>query len=157
MEVARTLNEVEAYFERLHIELKTGTSDDQLVLASIIFLIRPYTYVVRRYSALFYYENDRYPPNYEEWVEVISNITKDGRVKNKLHYFLRLNLDCSLEDVYIARNSVLFNLRGFIRQIEFDRSYALQHSREQYLSIDKQLQDKIDQKDYNIINAHLCR
>ena len=156
MNVAAALDDIAAYFERLHNELKTGTGNTQLALASIFILIGPYAYVVRRYSALFYYENDCSPPNYEKWVEAVSNITKDFVVKEKFKYYLRMNLDCSLEDVYIARNRALFNLKGFVRQIEFDHSYVLQHTKEEYLSIDRQLQDKIERQDYHIIDGHLC-
>lgn len=99
LSVAASLDEIEAYFERLHNELKTGTGNDQIILASIVFLFGPYTYVVRRYSALFYYENDCYPPNYEKWVEVISKITKDTGIKSKFQYYLRVNSSCSLECV----------------------------------------------------------
>lgn len=156
MNVAAALDDIAAYFERLHNELKTGTGNTQLALASIFILIGPYAYVVRRYSALFYYENDCSPPNYEKWVEAVSNISKDFVVKEKFKYYLRMNLDCSLEDVYIARNRALFNLKGFVRQIEFDHSYVLQHTKEEYLSIDRQLQDKIERQDYHIIDGHLC-
>ena len=89
-------------------------------------------------------------------MEAVSKITKDARVKNKVQYYLRMNSNCSLEDVYIARDRAMFNLRGLIGQIGFDRSYVLQHSKEKYLSIDRQLQDKIEQKDYQIIDGHLC-
>ena len=156
LNVASILDEIEAYFERLHNELKTGTGNDQIVLESIVFLLGPYTYVVRRYSALFYYENEDYPPNYEKWVEAVSKITRDAMLKNKFQYYLRLNSNCSLEDVYIARDRAMFNLRGFVGHIGFDRSYVLQHSKEEYLSIDRQLQDKIEQKEYQIIDGHLC-
>ena len=156
LSVAAVLDEIAAYFERLYNELKTGTSNNQAVLESIVFLLGPYTYLVRRYSALFYYDNESYPPNYEEWVEAVSKIIKDARMKNKFQYYLRVNLDCSLEDVYIALDMAMFNLRKFVEQIDFDRLYVLQHSKEEYLSIDRQLKDKIEQKDYQIINGHLC-
>lgn len=154
--IAATLDEIEAYFERLHYELKTGTGNDHLVLESIVLLLGPYSYVVRRYSALYFYENADYPPNYEKWVEDVSKITEDARVKNKLQYYLRVNSNCSLDDVYIYRDKALFNLKGFVDQIGFDYKYVLQHTKEEYLSIDKQLQAKIEQKDYQIIDGHLC-
>ena len=154
--VTDTLDEIEAYFERLHNELKTGTGNIQLVMPSIFILIGSYAYVVRRYSALYYYENNCYPPNYEKWVDAVSNITKDFSVREKFLYYLRMNLDCSLEDVYIARSRAWLNLEEFVSQIDFDHSYVLQHTKEEYLSIDRQLQDKIEQKDYRLINGHLC-
>lgn len=156
LSIKETLDKIEAYFGRLHNELRTGTGNDQIVLESIVFLLGPYAYVVRRYSALYYYENEDDPPNYKTWVETISKITEDARVKNKFLYYLRLNSDCLLEDAYIARDRAMFNLKGFVRQIGFDHSYVRRHSKEKYLSIGRQLQDKIEQKDYQIIDGHLC-
>ena len=156
LQIATTLDEIAAYFDRLHNELVTRTSKDQIVLWNMVFLFGAYTYVVRRYSALYYYENMDYPPNYEKWVEAVSNIAKDARVINRFKYYLRVNSNCSLEDVFVASDRVLFNLQGFIRQVEFDNKYVLQHTKEEYFSIDKQIQAKINQRDYQIIDNHLC-
>lgn len=150
------LNEIQAYFERLYSELKSGVKADQLVLGSIIFLLEPYCYVVRRYSALYYYENEVYPANYQTWTDVISRIVRDSKFRNRTQYYLRLNSDLTLEDVLIAKDKALFNLRGAISQIEFDKKYVLCHSKEQYLSIEKQLQDKIASGDYQLLDDHLC-
>lgn len=150
------LNEIQAYFERLYSELKTGVKTDQLLLISIVFLLEPYCYVVRRYSALYYYENEKYPANYRTWIDVVSHIVKDSRFKNRMQYFLRINSDLTLENVLIASTKAMLNLRESVSQIEIDRRYALCHSKEQYLSIEKQLQDKIASNDYQIIDGHLC-
>lgn len=150
------LNEIQAYFKRLYSELKSGVKTNQLSLGSIVFLLEPYCYVVRRYSALYYYENDTYPANYRTWIDIISRIVKDKNFKNGMQYCLRLNTELLLEDVLIANSKAMFNLRGAIKQIDFDKRYALCHSKEQYLSINKQLQDKIASNDYQIIDGHLC-
>lgn len=150
------MNEIQAYFERLYSELKAGIKTDQLLLGSIIFLLEPYCYVIRRYSALYYYENETYPANYRTWIDVISRIIRDARFQNRMQYCLRVNSDMTLEDVLIAKNKAMFNLRGAVKQIDFDRRYTLCHSKEQYLSIDKQLQEKIAFNDYQVIDGHLC-
>ena len=149
------LNEIQAYFERLYSELKTGLIPDQLLLGSIVFLLEPYCYVVRRYSALYYYENDTYPDNYQTWIDVVSRLVRDVRFRNRMQYFLRINSDMTLEDVLIAKTKAVFNLRSSITQMEIDRRYALCHSKEQYLSIAKQLEDKLAAKEYEVIDGHL--
>lgn len=150
------LNEIQAYFERLYSELKARVKADQLILGSIVFLLEPYCYVVRRYSALFYYENEIYPANYQTWIDIVSRIVHDARFKDRMQYFLRVNSNLTLEDVLIAKTKALFNLEGSIYQMKIDRRYALCHSKEQYLSIGKQLQDKIAYTDYQLIDGHLC-
>lgn len=149
------LNEIQAYFERLYSELKTGVKPDQLLLGSIVFLLEPYCYVVRRYSALYYYENETYPANYRTWINVVSRIVRDARFQNRMQYFLRVNSDMTLEDVLIAKAKAMFNLRGSISQMEIDRRYVLCHSKEQYLSIGNQIVDKIASKNYDIVDGHL--
>ncbi len=150
------LNKIQAYYERLYSELKAGIKIDQLLLGSIIFLLEPYCYVIRRYSALYYYENETYPANYRTWIDVISCIIRDARFQNRIQYCLRVNSDMTLEDVLIAKSKAMFNLREAVKQIDFDRQYTLCHSKEQYLSIDKQLQEKITSNDYQVIDGHLC-
>ena len=150
------LNKIQAYYERLYSELKDGIKIDQLLLGSIIFLLEPYCYVIRRYSALYYYENETYPANYRTWIDVISRIIRDARFQNRMQYCLRVNTDMTLEDVLIAKSKAMFNLREAVKQIDFDRRYTLCHSKEQYLSIDKQLQEKIASNDYQVIDGHLC-
>lgn len=156
MDISKPLSEIESYFGILHKDLITETRNYPIILESIFYLIGPYAYVVLRYSALFYYENNCYPPNYKKWVATVSKITADSRVKNKIQYFLRVNTNCSLEDIYTVRNRALFKLGETVRQITVDQAYVLQHTKEEYLSIEKQLQDKIDQGDYLIIDGHLC-
>lgn len=150
------LNEIQAYFERMYSELKSRVKEDQQVLGSIIFLLKPYCYVVRKYSALYYYENGVYPSNYQIWVDVLSRIIKDHRFKSRMEYILRVNSSLTLEEVLNERHIVIFNLKNEISQIKFDRRYAICHSKEQYLSIKEQLQNKIECGDYKLIDGHLC-
>ena len=155
LNIAFALDEIEAYFLRLHNELSTG-NNDQIILGSIIVLIGPYSYVIRRYSALYYYENGVYPPNYNKWAEVVNKITKDYRLKRRIYYYLRVNSQLSIEDVFIAGNKAIFNLQEYTRQIDFDHTFVLQHTKDQYLSIDKQLQKKIEDNDFYILDDYVC-
>ena len=119
-------------------------------------MLNPYCYVVRRYSSLYYYENDCFPANYDSWVEIVNRIISDSQFKKRLQYCLRLNCDLTLEDVLIARDKVLFNISDSLCQIDFEKRYILCHSKEQYLSIGNQLEQKIASNDYQIIDGHLC-
>ena len=85
------------------------------------------------------------------WIDTERKDTMN--MANHIPYEYRIE---TLEDVLIAKTKALFNLKGSISQMEIDRRYALCHSKEQYLSIGKQLQDKIAYKDYQLIDGHLC-
>ena len=150
------INDIHAHFERLYSELKGGVTSDWVIFSSIELLLNPYCYVVRRYSSLYYYENDCFPANYDSWVEIVNRIISDSQFKKRLQYCLRLNCDLTLEDVLIARDKVLFNISDSLCQIDFEKRYILCHSKEQYLSIGNQLEQKIASNDYQIIDGHLC-
>lgn len=61
----------------------------------------------------------------------------------------------NLEDVLIAKAKAMFNLIGSISQMEIDRRYSLCHSKKQYLSIGKQLENKVETKKYEVMYGHL--
>lgn len=146
---------VQVHFEQLYSDLNNEEQSLQLALESIVFLIEPYCYVIRRYSALYFYENGGYPANYDTWTAIVNCIIADSRFKKRLEYFLRVNSELNLEEILIARNKAMFNLQGIIAQIDFDHRYALCHTKEQYLSIDKQLEDKIVANDYKVVDGHM--
>lgn len=146
---------VQAHFEQLYSDLNNEEQSLQLALESIVFLIEPYCYVIRRYSALYFYENGDYPANYDAWTAIVNCIIADSRFKKRMEYFLRVNSELNLEETLIARNKAMFNLQGIITQIDFDHRYVLCHTKEQYLSIDKQLEDKIVANDYKVVDGHM--
>lgn len=146
---------VQTHFEQLYSDLNNEKQSLQLALESIVFLIEPYCYVIRRYSALYFYENGGYPANYDAWTAIVNCIIADSRLKKRMEYFLRVNSELNLEEILIARNKAMFNLQGIIAQIDFDHRYALCHTKEQYLSIDKQLEDKIVANDYKVVDGHM--
>ena len=150
------LDEISAYLTRLFNDLKTGKGNDTIILRSISCLIMPYCYVVRRYSALYYYENDSFPAGYEDWVDIADRILRDMRFKNKLEYFLRVKTDISLPEIKRISKKVSLNLRGAISNISFDRKYCLCHTKEDYQNLPKQLERKINEGDYQLIDGHMC-
>lgn len=71
-------------------------------------------------------------------------------------YYMRVNTDCSMEDSFNATSRVVNNLKGLVRHIGFDHAYTLHHTIDEYLSIGMQLQDRIETKEYQETNGHIC-
>lgn len=156
MDIVPFIDEIDAYFKRLHNELKTNEELDSIILGSIVFLVGPYTYIIRKYATLYYYENEDFPPNYDTWMKTLSFIANSYLFNCRLQAFLRINLDCSLEDVLKVKKLTTGNIFQAIKGIRFDQEYALHHTKEEYLSINRQLKEKIDTKDYKLINSRIC-
>ena len=150
------LDEISAYLTRLFNDLKTGKGDDTVILRSISCLIMPYCYVIRKYSALYYYENDSFPAGYDDWVDIADRMLRDMRFKNKLEYYLRVRTEIPLPEIKTISKKVSLNLRSAISNITFDKKYCLCHTKDEYLDLPKQLEKKICARDYQIIDGHIC-
>ena len=149
------LNEIYAYLTRLFKDLKTGTGDNAVILRSISYLIWPFCYVIRRYSMLYYYENDCFPAGFDDWVEIVEQILRDMRFKDKLVYLLRVNTELPLPEIKKISKKILINLNSAVSNISFDKKYCMCHLKDEYLNLPKQIEEKIKVKDYRIIDRQM--
>lgn len=155
MMMKNDIGEIMSFLKIVNKEFLDGTLDGRLALSIISSLLLPYAFVVKNYSALYYYENDKYPMAYENWVETISEIAKNQKFKNRLTYYARLESNMALEDKLTACRRISNNLRAIENDVSIDREYALGHSKEEYLGREQKLFQKIEDKDYEVINGHL--
>lgn len=150
------LDEISAFINRINQEFQKDTINGLLACNIIIGLLGPFSYVVQKYSVLYYYENNYFPPNLDTWIETIDNISKSKRFTERLMYCIRLESELPLQDKFIAYNKVISNIAGYVEAIIFDREFALCHEKEEYLTINNHLQEKIESGDFKVIDEHLC-
>ena len=150
MGFSKELNDISAYFNRLLNELNSNEyADDRLILETILTLCGPYSYIVRKFTALWYYENEIFPlKSYENWVSSISDIINSKSFKNRVFYHLRVNSKCLLEDVFASRNKLIFHIEDLIDNFQLEKKYVLSHTKEEYFNIDKSIQMKYEAGDY---------
>ena len=117
----------------------------------------PFTYVVRKYSALYFYDNDGkfMPGDYEEWVKTISSVARSSTFREKLTYYVNLKTSIPFKDKMLLSRNICIGMTKLISSLEFDRKYIESHSREEYLSIGEQLCQKINSKDYYVEGHNL--
>jgi hypothetical protein len=149
------LDEISAFIDRISQELQKDTINGLLACNIIFGLLGPYSYVVKKYSVLYYYENNCFPPNLDTWIKTIDNISKSKRFAGQLMYCIRLESELPLQDKFIAYNKVISNIAGYVEAIIFDREFALCHEKEEYLNINNHLQEKIESGDFKVIDEHL--
>ena len=74
--IAEHLDQISALIKRLMSDLENN--EDAFIAVQIIMtLLPPFAYIVRKYSSLYFYENDGelLPGDYEEWVSIISAVS----------------------------------------------------------------------------------
>lgn len=150
--IAEHLDQISALIKRLMSDVENGDGDTFVAVQVLRALLPPFTYVVRKYSALYFYENDGelMPGAYEEWVKTISSVARSKMFREKLTYYINLKTGIPFKDKMLLSRNIGSGMTKLISNVEFDRKYIESHSKEEYLSIDNQIRQKIESKDYHI-------
>ena len=138
-------------------DLENNEGDAFVAVQILRALLPPFAYVVRKYSALYFYENDGelMPGDYEEWVKTISSVARSKLFREKLTYYINLKTSIPFKDKMLLSREIDSGVSKLVSSVEFDRNYIESHSREEYLSIGDQLCKKIDAKDYYVDGQNL--
>ena len=150
--ISEHLDQVSAFINSLLSEISDDRFDSFLHVQILINLIAPFSYVVRRFSALYYYESgSKYMPgNYEEWIRTISSVANSEIFKDKIEYYIKLKTSLCFRDKMILCKGKKTESIMIHRNIEFERNYIQNHSKDKYLSLDNQIINKIKNSDYHI-------
>ena len=101
---------------------------------------------------MYFYENDGelMPGAYEEWVKTISSVARSKMFSEKSTYYINLKINIPFKDKMLLSRNISSGMMNLISNVEFDRKYIEAHSKEEYLSIDNQIRQKIELKEYHI-------
>ena len=116
----------------------------------LINLLQPFSYVVRKFSVAYYYENDGelLPGNYDEWVKTISAVSRSKKFKDIVEYYIRLKMEIPYRDKMVLSRTISTAPSKMLFGVRFEKRYIENHSKEEYLSISEQICQKVDAKSY---------
>ena len=152
--IGEHLDQISALIKSLLHDLETEDGDLYVSTIMLTSLLIPFSYVVRMFSAAYFYENDGelMPGNYNEWVNCISDVSKSKTYKYRVEYYIKLNMEIPFRDKMIISKTIGRTPSILLSNIIFERQYIIGHNKEEYLSIRDQICQKID---YNLINGNL--
>jgi len=155
--IAEHLDQISALIDRLMSDLKRNAGDTFAIVQILRALLPPFAYVVRKYTALYFYENDceLMPADYEEWVRAILSVARSKLFREKLTYYINLKTTIPFKDKMFLSREISSGMMKLISSVEFDRRYIESHSKDEYLSIDDQVRRKIDSGDYYISGSNV--
>lgn len=143
------LDEIAALLCEL-IDAVMNNTEDAFIAAQILYgLIQPFVFVVRKYSALFYIVNQQLPGDYyPQWYRIIKFVSEDKTLHNRLMYFINLHSNLMFKDRMALCSRNRGTLQHLLIATEFDRIYALTHSKEEYLKKEIQTKDQLVSGNY---------
>lgn len=150
--IAEHLDQISALIKRLLSDIENNDEDSFLSVQILRALLQPFVYVVRQYSALYYYENDGElkPGNYDEWVEMISSTVESKQFRDKLAYYINLKTTIPFKDKMLLSKGIVDGMKKLYTGVVFGNNYITTHSKDEYLSIGEQIRQKIESRDYYI-------
>ena len=133
------LNDIAAFIQHLYDDLKNGDINGFLYCAIIESIIVPFSTVVRKYSIRFFYDNEVAPGSFEKWIKLIKLTTQSQWFRNKIQYYINLETELPYHDKVLLGRRCVMRIAPLLKQIAFDAEYALYHTQEEYLSMNKRI------------------
>ncbi len=151
------LDQISALIKRLLSDVENEEGDTFISVQMLINLLQPFSYVVRKFSAAYYYENDGefMPGNYDEWVKTIYTVSRSKKFKDMVEYYIKLKTEIPYRDKLFLSRMISSAPSKMLSGIRFERRYIENHSKEEYLSINEQICQKIEAKNYYLKNGSL--
>ena len=153
--ISEHLDQISAFLKRLLGDVAKEGDSSFIAVQIIVNLLQPFSFLVRRFSALYYYENGFLPGDYDEWVNTIDSAARSQLFHDKLQYFINLKTTIPFRDKMMLSNAIVKNDKHLLSGIEFDNRYITSHTKEEYLALPDKIREKIDDKQYLLENGNL--
>lgn len=155
--IGEHLDQISALIKRLLSDVEGEEGDLFVSVQMLINLLQPFSYIVRKFSAAYYYENDGeiLPGNYDEWVKVISAVSRSKKFKDVVEYYIKLKTEIPFRDKLLLSRTISAAPSKMLSGMKFEKRYIENHSKEEYLSINEQIIQKIDAENYYLKNGDL--
>lgn len=134
------INEIGTFIKRMYDGLMNGTEDGLISCIIIKALIGPFSDVLKKYAVLFLYENGVAADWCSDWAKLIYEISTDERFREKVGYYIQLEMDLPYRDKVILERDYIRKIESVYDALMFDVDYALYHNKEEYLSMEKTIQ-----------------
>lgn len=149
------LNEIATFLDRLYCDAKQKDGDGYASMQMLASLIQPFIYVVRKYSALYFYKNGFYPGNYDEWMKVAERIIVPDNLHDLIEYYMRVYFPLPYKESIQIR---MLRSRSYVNALstaKFEKKFVSTHRKEEYLTLERQISKKIETGDTKTINGDM--
>jgi len=155
--IGEHLDQISALIKHLLSDVETEEGDLFIPIQMLVNLLPPFSYVVRKFSAAYYYENDDefLPGNYDEWIKTISDVSRSKQFKDLVEYYIKLKTEIPFRDKLLLSRTINGAPSKMLSGVRFERRFIEKHSKDEYFSINEQICQKVEAKNYYIKNGNL--
>lgn len=155
-DVADHLQKIYAFLKRIIRDFEHKKIPGELA-CNIIFSLAPaFAREVKEYAARYYYEKEKFPPNYKEWVDLLRHIVGNDFTER---YKSFLQFDCmelSTEERYVAYGSVMYSIQYQLSDLEFGKQVVQRLEKKDFFRLDDYLMERIGKSDYIEDGDKIC-
>lgn len=153
--IAAELDEISTFLERQFATADQKDCSGYVSMQILTNLMQPFVYVVKKYSALYFYRNGFFPGNYGVWIEVVSRIVKSICFRNLIEYYVHLHCPIPFRDRVQISAAKSKSLRKALESAAFEKNYISKHTKEEYLGLEKQIAGKLETGDTITYNGDM--
>ena len=154
--IAEHLDQISTFIQRLWNDIIQGTGEPYMYLQVMLALLKPYSYLLRKYSMAYFCENEFLPANYDEWLSAIKVLLKDRTYRNKLTYYIRLNTLLPYKDQLALTRRISSETSWLLRNAQYDKKYMLSEGKEAVLSLPQRIIEKSENPDFIMEDGTKC-
>lgn len=146
--IAEHLDDTAAFLKSMVTQLENESDNAYVLLQTLVSLLTPFAYIVRKFSALYYYQNGFEPGDYEEWVDTIRKIIGSKAVRNYMDYFLSVRTAMTFRERTTCSRQITNCMKQTLSAVKFEEHYIHAHTKEEYLGMPDKIAQQISEDRY---------
>lgn len=150
------IDEITAFIARVIKQVRENTIDKMFGLAIAINLSSAFAKLVSEYAAQYYYENGKFPANYDYWVGIIYEMRSDAFAEEFKKFLIYERNDLSYEERMAGYSALVYTIEKEVSDIEMTKQVVMLLEKKDYINIDEYIKNKILKGDYFENNQYAC-
>lgn len=139
------LNETRSFLlEQFNIINQETGKYEQVFVYSVLKLLTPYSFLIRKYCALYYYKYCREHSMYKRWAEIIDYLVDNEKIKDLFEFYFRTQVDLSYKDQLSLSKEMMQVAKKQKYYLELEQKYIKFHTEKEYNDAINCLSDNAD-------------
>lgn len=153
---AEHLEDIKTYLEDIIDAFKNRKIDGELGCTIIFNLGIAFAKEVNAYSAQYYYETGKTPPNYDAWIAVLESINSPSFKEHLKQYLFFECPQMKIEDKYSTFSTAIFTIENQLGELSYTQNLITQISHNEFINFDEFLIQRIHNNQYYEFDDKIC-
>lgn len=150
------LDDMAAYLKSVIRQFENREIDGELGCTIIFNLAVAFAKEVNEYSAQYYYETGKFPPNYSSWVAVLESIDSPSFKEHLKQYLFFECPTLTMQQKYNTYSIAVYTVEQQLGELEYTKELVPQIEKKDYIRLDDFINRKIHNNLYYEIEDRVC-